>query len=327
MAKVSQIVIGGIPLLNSSQKIDWLKFKNTPTTLVSASGHDHNDKFYGIQTVNDKFLVQEARITTMELQIETLSYKTDLMMGGGGSTENAIHNYNLSTETTSEISTTLNNSPTDVPGISSQAFGYFLNSNKAVSKFDYFTLINETVNDCLISPTGSLIDFAIQSKGLVTDGSNWVQLDTKLDIWASRPVSTAGTSGRQMLSSTVNGYTKGAGLGMLRNISYSSGVSSEIIEFTTIDTTIGLSKSSNKGYWISKVNGNFEQSYITDTVQAFTSMVNDADNSSISTTEFYGLIAGGGTGLNVQKLTWTTMAISASTNLTVNKNGASSIEQ
>ena len=327
MAKVSQIVIGGVPLLNNNQKIDWLKFKNTPTTLVSASGHNHDEQFYRTEIVNEKFSTQEIRIAIMEEQIETLSYKTDLMMGGGGTTTNTIHNYNLAAETTSEISTTLNNSPLNVPGISSQSFGYFLNSSKAASKFDFFTLVNEVVNDCLIVPTGSLIDFAIQSKGLVTDGINWVQLDTKLDIWATRPPSISGSSGRQMLSSTVNGYTKGAGLGMLRNISYSSGVSSEIIEFSTIGTTIGLSKSSNKGYWISKVNGNFEQSYITDTVQLFTGMVNDADNASTSTTEFYGLVAGGGSGLTVQKLNWSTMTISTSTNLSINKNGASSIEQ
>ncbi len=327
MAKVSQINVNGINLLNVSQRIDWTKFKNTPNTLVSASGHDHNATFYDIATVNSKFKTQEDRISNMELQIETLAYKTDLMMGGGGSTGTAIHNYNLSTEVTSEISTVLSNSPTNVPGISSQAFGYFLNSSKAVSKFDYFTLVNETINNCPLVPTGSLIDFAIQTKGLVTDGINWAQIDTKLDTWASKPTSTAGSSGRQMLSATVNGYTKGAGAGMLRKITYSSGVSSDIIEFSTIGTNIGLNKSSNKGYWISRVNGNFEQSYITDVVQSFSGMVNDADNSSVSTSEFYGLIAGGGTGLTVQKLTWTTMAISACTNLTVNKNGASSIEQ
>jgi len=328
MAKVSQIRINGIDLLNGSQRIDWTKFKNTPSTLVSASGHDHNAQFYANTVVDSKFKIQEDRISLMETQIETLAYKTDLMMGGGGTTTTAINNYNLSTEVTSQLTTTLNHSPLDTPGISTQSFGYFLNSSKVASKFDYFTLVNETIPDSPISAKTSIIDFAIQTKGLINDGaSSWAQLDTKLDVWSIKPNASADGSGRTGLSSTVAGYTKGIGYGMTKEYTYSSGVIRDVIEFTTIGITVGMSKSSQKGYWISKVNGNFEHTYNTDTVQSISGMVNNADNASTATSEYYGLIAGGGSGLKVQKLTWTTMTISSCTDLSVNKNGASSIEQ
>jgi len=329
MAKVSQITVGDKNILNNNQRIDWTKFKNTPLSVVTViPANNHDDKFYLQETVNSKFKVEEDRISSLELKIEKLAYKTDLMLGGGGSTGNAIHNYNLSTEVTSEITTTLNNSPLNTPGISAQTFGYFLNSNKEASKFDYSTLVNETIHNSPITPNGSMIDFAIQSKGIINDdNTGWAQLNTKLDTWASKDSTTAVSDGRTLLSSTVVGYQKKSGSGFVSEYSYSSGVVRNIVEFTTIGTTVGLNKSSHKGYWISKVNGNFEHAYTTDTVSMFNTMVNDADNASTSTTESFGYIVGGGSGLTSQKLNWSSLAITTCTNLSVNKNGASSIEQ
>jgi len=327
MAKVSQIKIDGKELLNSSKRIDWTRFKNTPSTLVSASGHNHDSVYYLTSIVNSKFKTQEDRISDLEEQIEQLAYKTDLMMGGGGSTGNNIHNYNFSNETTSQISTTLSNSPNNTPGITSKDSGFFLNSSKAASKFDKFTLVNTNVSNAPIIPKGSMIDFAIQTKGFINDGINqWASLDIKMDTWTIKPSSTVNASGRQQLSSIVTGYTKGNGTGMLREYQYSSGISRDIIEFTTVDTTIGLNKSSFKGYWLSKLNGNFEHTYNTDVVQSFNTLVSDANNSNVGTTEYYGMILGGQSSTAAYKLTWLTLAVSSATDLTTNKNGASSIE-
>ena len=327
MAKVSQIQIDGKNLLNSSQRVDWTRFKNTPTTLVSASGHNHDSTYYVSSTVTSKFKTEEDRITVLEKQIEQLAYKTDLMMGGGGSTGAQIHNYNFSTETMSQITTTLSNSPSNVPGITSKEIGFFLNSSKAASKFDKFTLVNTNISNAPITPKGSLIDFAIQTKGFINDGvDKWASLDVKLDTWTNKSSSTVNASGRQQLSSIVTGYTKGSGTNMLREYQYSSGISRDIIQFTTIDTTIGLNKSSFKGYWLSKLNGNFEHTYTTDIVQSFNTLISDANNSNVGTTEYYGVILGGGSSTSAYKLTWLTLTVSSSTNLTIDKNGASSIE-
>ena len=328
MAKTNQITVNGVDLMTSTQRIDWTKFKNTPSTLVSASGHNHDNLYYRIDVVDSKFETEENRVSEIETQIEVLAYKTDLMLGGGGSSGAAIHNYNLSTEATSELKTTLlKESSSSVPGISSSSYGYFTNEDKSTSKFDYFTLVIASIPNSIIIPIGSLIDFAVQTKGFITDGNSWMELNEKLDTWSSKSSTIAGASGRPMLSSTISGFSKNGGTGMLRKLSYRSGISEEVIEFTTIGITSGLNRNSNKGYWISKINGNFEHSYLTNVVQSFNSMVNNADNSSTSTSDIFGLIASGGNGTTVQKLNWTNLSISTSTPLTVDKNGACAIEQ
>lgn len=330
MAKVSQLTVlsTGQTILNNNQRIDWNRFKNTPSTLVSGTGHDHNDVYYLTSTVDSLFDTQETRISQLELTIEILAYKTDFMMGGGGSSASStIHNYNNSTEIFSTISSALLNDCKNAPGISTQRSGYFFSETNSTNKIDYFTLVLERTYDCPIAPQGSLIDFAIQSKGFMTDGnSHWAQLNILLDIWITKDNALGDASNQVLLSSMVQGYSKGSGFGMLREYTYSSGVSRDIIEFNTESDTVGLCKSSIRGFWISNSGYNWIHNYNTDTVSALTSLVRNSAGACTCTTEFYGTIASGGGGTNVHKLTWSTLSISTATALSQDKTGASTVE-
>lgn len=331
MAKVAQLTVGGaggLTIMNASQRIDWGRFKNTPGTLVSATGHDHNAVYYGTATVDNLFGTQEARIAQLELDIEVLAYKTDFLMGGGGATANStIHNYNNSTQAQSTLSTTLLNACANAPGISTQRTGYFFSETNSTNKIDYFTLVLEATSNCPIGPQGSLIDFAIQSKGFMTDGAgHWAQLNILLDVWTSKDNALGDASNQVMLSSMVQGYSKGTGFSMAREYTHSSGVSRDIIEFYTESSTVGLCKSSIRGFWLSNAGNNWIHDYNTDTVSALTSLVTGARAASTCTTEFYGVIASGAAGTQVNKLTWSTLSISAMTSLSQDKTGASTVE-
>ncbi len=330
MAKVSQLTVLSTNqvIMNGNQRVDWGRFKNTPGTLVSATGHNHDAVYYPTGTVNSLFGTQEDRISQLELDIEVLSYKTDFLMGGGGNTANTtIHNYNNSTEAFSTISTTLLNSCNEAPGISTQRTGYFFSETNSTNKIDYFTLVLEATNDCPIAPQGSLIDFAIQSKGFMTDGaSHWAQLNILLDVWTTKDNALGDASNQVMLSSMVQGYSKGSGFSMVREYTHSSGVSRDIIEFNTESSTVGLCKSSIRGFWLSNSGNNWIHDYNTDTVSALTSLVTGARAASTCTTEFYGTIASGAGGNQVNKLTWSTLSISAMTAISQDKTGASTVE-
>ena len=327
MAKLDQLKVKNHNLFDDNDKIDWTKFKNTPSTLVSASGHNHDDLYYKSSVVIDKFKLEEDKINLLEKRIEVLSYKTDLMMAGGILNDTKIHNYNFSTETTNEISTNTNIVSIDSPGISSQDFGYFTSKDKNIDKFYHLTLTIESIQNSNIVPNASLIDFAVQSLGFITDGVSWNKINQLLDIWESKSNNPVDVSGRPFLSSNVTGYCKGSGLGMVKELTYTTESLKELSEIRTIGITTGLNKSSHIGYWISKINGNFEHNYVTESFRLINIFVDNMDNSSTSTTEFFGMVVAGGVdGDLTNKLKWSTLTITQSLSLSLNKSGASSIE-
>jgi len=327
MAKLNQLKVDNNNIFDINNRIDWTRFKNTPSTLVSASGHNHDDLYYKSSVVNDKFKLEEDKIDLLEKRIEVLSYKTDIMMAGGFLNDTKIHNYNFSTEVTNEISTNTNMISINTPGISSKEFGYFTNKDKMIDKFYHFTLVIESILQSNIEPKASLIDFAVQSLGFITDGIGWNKLNQLLDIWETKNDNPVDVSGRTFLSSSVTGYCKGSDLGMVKELTYTTEVLKELSEIRTIGITTGLNKSSNLGYWISKINGNYEHNYLTESFRSINIFIDDMDNSSTSTTEFFGMIVAGGIDGNLtNKLMWSTLSITQSISLSLNKSGASSIE-
>lgn len=327
MAKLSQIKIKNIDLF-SNGKIDWTKFKNTPSTLVSASGHNHDDLYYRTDVVDTAFQEQKDRLEILENRIAVLSYKTDVFMGGGESDNTAIDNYNFDNETSQVINLTLLNPSYNTPSISSIDYGYFISTNKTCSKLDRLSLTNTEIQEISFDVKGSLIDFATQRTGYVNDGINkWFKLNTTMNVWEQKPDTSVESSGRNQLSSTLSGFTKGNDFGTVREYTYSSGTGRVILDITAVGETVGLNNSSKKGLWLSGINGNFEHYYVTDTIQQFNTMVYSANGASTSTTDTYGIILGCDTsGDKVQKINWVTLSISQATNLTVNKNNASTIE-
>lgn len=329
MAKVSSLQVGTVQLLNASGNIDWSFFKNTPASLVSSSGHNHDALYYTTATVNSLFKAQEDRIDALVSIIESKAIKYDLLMAGGGATaSNAIHNYNLATEVTSQLSGTIPFTSINSPGISSASWGYFTNSSRYVSKLDYFTRVFVTVPSCPIGIAGSMIDYAIQTKGYVSDGAQgWAKLDVKMDTWEVRASCNGATDGRPLLSSQVKGYSKRQGTGFAYEYSYLSSTSRTLSSFTTNGITSGLSRSSNYGFWLSGVGGNFKHTYVTDAITVFTGLAINVNNTNVSTGEFYGLIASGSNSTTVSKLNWATESTSLAVATSVDKTGASSIEQ
>ena len=328
MAKTTIIVADGISLLNANQRIDWTKFKNTPSSLVSGTGHDHDTTYYLTEIIDDLFDQQLLRLETLEAQVETLAYKNDLFMGGGGDTSNTvIDNYNILTEVFSTISTTLINSTLNAPGISVQRSGYFFNGLKTADKFDNYTLSVETIANPPINIKGTIIDFAIQSKGFATNGiDNWVYLNTTLDTWTMKPIALSDSSNQVMLSAMVKGFSKGAGDTILREYIHSSGVNRDIISFNTVGDTVGLCKSSTRGFWLSTMGYNYISDYVTDTITSLSVLVFNTAGASTCTSQNFGVIGSGSHNTNVQKLTWSTLAISLMTEFTNDKTGASSLE-
>ena len=329
MAKTNTLLVDNINLMDTAGKIDWSRMKNTPDSLVTGSGHNHDITYYSINYVNNIFNIQEDRLSLLEADIETLSYKTDFMMGGGGSSANtAIHNYNNTTEVFSTITPTLHTPTLNAPGISTSSSGYFFSDDSySTNKIDYFTLVVEVVNNCPILTKGSLIDFAVQSKGFITDGvQSWAELNILLDIWKTKENSISGASNQVLLSSFVEGFTKSAGNTMIREYKYSSSVSRDINVFNTNGDTVGLCQNSNKGLWLSSVGYNLLQVYKTDTVSVFNGMINNTVGSSTCTTEYFGVVASGSNSTTVQKVTWSTLSISNMTNISIDKTGATSVE-
>jgi hypothetical protein len=328
MAKLSQIDIDGVLFLNTSQRIDWSKMKNTPASLVSGTGHVHDTLYYRTTEVDDMFRVQEDRLSDLETQVETLAYKSTVFMGGGGSTSNiTINSYNINTEVFSTISTELLHENLKAPGISMQRSGYFFNGGKITDKFDHFTLVVENTQSSPINVDGTIVDFAIQSKAFATDGaSNWAALNVLLDTWEIKPGAPSESSGQVMLSAIIRGFTKGKGSGMLREYTHSSGISRDILTFTTNGDTVGLCKSSSRGFWLSTLGYNYINDYTTDSVSVLNTMVNNSEGAVTCTSQYFGVIGSGSHGTHVSKLTWSTLAISAMTDFSVDKTNSTSIE-
>lgn len=329
MAKVTSLRVGPtLQLLNASANIDWTFFKNTPATLVSASGHNHDLVYYTTPVVNSKFATQEARIDVLVGRIEAKAIKRDLLMGGGGTVANAtIHNYNHATEVSSQIATSVPFSTINSPGITSANKGYMTNSSRQVSSIDYLTRVFVAAPNCLIDIKGTMIDYAIQTKGYVSNGANgWVKFDVKVDTWETRDSCACETDGRPLLSSQVKGYSKKNGSGLSYEYSYLSSTSRTLTAFTTNGITSGLCRSSNYGYWISGINANFKHTYATDSITLFTGLTNDMSNTNVSSGEYYGVLASGNNSSIVRKLNWSTEAITVASAI-IDKTGASSVEQ
>jgi hypothetical protein len=177
-----------------------------------------------------------------------------------------------------------------------------------------------------INVKASLIDFAIQHKGLVTDGEQWAELNELLDVWTSKNNNIVETSGRKYLSSTIEGYCKGDNVGMVKKITYSNETMEEIGELQTNGQVSSLSKSSTKGYWLSDINYNFEHDYLSNTFRQIYNFTESAGGSVTSMTDINGyVISSASNTSSVFKLNFTTLSVSRSTD-TINKNGASSVE-
>lgn len=330
MAKISSLRVGPtLQLMNASSNIEWSFFKNTPSTLINAWGHHHDLIHYTIAQVNTKFKVEEDRVDILVSRIEGKALKYDLLMAGGGTTANSsIHNYNLSTEVFSLTTAVLPFTTLSSPGITSKQWGYLTKDTGQVSKFDYFTRTFVTVAACPITIKGTMIDYAIQQKGFVSNGAlGWRKLDIKLDVWETRDNANCETDGRPLLSSITKGYSKKQGAGLSYEYSYLSSTSRTLTAFTTNGITNGLIRNANYGFWLSSIGSNFKHVYLTDAFTLFTGLTTNVNNANMSTGEYYGLIVSGSDTTNVHKLGWLTEAITTAVSTTVNKSGASSVEQ
>jgi hypothetical protein len=330
MAKISSLRVGPtLQLLNAQSNIEFAFFKNVPSTLINATGHNHDLVHYSIATVNSKFKVEEDRVDVLVSRIEAKAVKYDLLMAGGGTNANStIHNYNLATEVFSQITAVLPFTSLNAPGITSSAFGYLTNTSNQISKFNYFTRSFTTVPNCPILIKGTMIDYAIQQKGYVSDGAlGWRKLDVKLDTWETRDSCAGETDGRPLLSSITKGYSKKQGSGAAYEYSYLSSTSRTLTTFTTTGITSGLCRNSNYGFWLSSIGTNFKHVYLTDAFTLFTGLTSNVNNTNTLTNDSFGLIVSGSDSTNVRKLNWSTEAISVAVSATVNKSGASSVEQ
>jgi hypothetical protein len=326
MARIKELRVGGILIVETDGYIDWARFKNTPTTIVSASGHDHDATYYKTEESNAMFQAAEDRLISMQQQIDRLAYKYTGYIGGGASNGTNVNKYSTNNDTLSGLGGLLSHSPINVPGITSKEQGYMFNTNKTTTKFVYSTNTAVNITACPISIGGTLIDYAIQTKGYVTDGVNaWRKLDVVTDIWETKNNATSSSAGRPMLSSPIAGFTKATGDNVSYMYDYIKGTSSATVSFNTIGTPTGLVRNSLNGYWISDTGTNVKVNYLTQSVLQMPVFTAGFSNTNTVSTEFKGYVLSGSNSTLAQKLTWATET-SVSAGSIIDLTGGSSIE-
>jgi hypothetical protein len=326
MAKVAFLTVADVNIINTSGKIDWSKFKNTPASIVSAAGHNHDGTHYTTEETNTLFSARETTLTNIESQISLLAIKEKGFMGGGGSQGTNVNEYNTVTQTSSAKGSILSHSPSTKPGITSSTRGYFTNGT-TTTRYVYLDGTAQNISSSPISINGTLIDFAIQTKGFVTDGgTQWAMLTVDGESWETKPSTTAASAGRNMLSSTTTGISKAGGTSTAVKYTYSTGASVGTASFTTSSNTTGLNRNSQYGYWIGEASKNVKYSYTTDTAVTLAIFSSNFVNTNTVTAESYGFVISGSNSTSAQKVDWTTEVASTATNASVDMTGASTIE-
>jgi len=330
MAKIkSTLQIVGKSVLDSG-KIDFSLFKNVPSTLVSAEGHNHDDRYYRKDVVQGMFDERLSKIDEQTERIIQLSYKTDLFMGGGFVNNTEIHTYNIDTESTTKLDNGLPFEIDLAPGIPSIENGYFLSESKKVSKFTFQTLSHSIKSDSPVAPKLATFDFAIQSKGYVVGEGKWTTIKNSLDVWSvdCEVSDMPEYSSRNGLSSIDFAIVKSSGVNNFTKYDYITKTVSTIDgEFETTSGALGVSKDSKSGLYISKIGYNFSLNYTSNTISTYDLLQENTDNACSTINDVLGLIATGGTGLKVQKITWSTNSVSLAQDLTDDKSGSSYISK
>jgi hypothetical protein len=326
MSTVKSLKIAGIQIMEVDGKIDWGKFKNTPATIVSAAGHNHDTVHYTSAQTDTQFNNAISTLMTIQAQIDNKAIKYMSYIGGGVSGGNGVRKYVASTQTCANLGALLTHSPTSTPGITSKEQGYITNANQVVTKFTYSTQTAADITSCPITVGASLFDFAIQTKGLITNGTNWAQLDTLTDAWELKTNATVTYANRPMLSSSVFGFTKATGTNTAYLYNYSTGVSSASTSFTINGVPTGLNRNSSYGYWIADTNSNLKHSYVTSSVITLSLFTLNFSNASTLTTEFDGYSISGSNQAGIQKINWSTEVIASAGSVDVDLTGGSAVE-
>ena len=326
MSTVKSLKIAGVQIVETDGKIDWAKFKNTPATIVSAAGHNHDTVHYTTTQTDQKFTDATNTLIAIQAQIDAKAIKYTSYVGGGVSGGSSVRKYVASTETNSNLGALLSHSPSGSPGITSKEQGYITNASQAVTKFTYSTQTASDITSCPIAIGGTLFDFAIQTKGLVTNGTQWAQLDTLTNIWELKTNATATYAGRAMLSSSVVGFTKSTGTNEAYRYDYSTGTSSTTVSFTISGVPTGLNRNSAYGYWIATTASNFKHSYLTSSVVQLPLYTLNFSNTCTLTTEFAGYSISGSSQTGVQKLTWATEVVASAGSVDADLTGGSGVE-
>lgn len=327
MAVVKHLKVAGVQIIETDGNIDWSRFKNTPSTIVSASGHNHNTTHYTTTETNDKFSVVMNTLSSIQLQIDAAAIKYKTYIGGGVSGGSSVRKYDRITESSTDLGSLLSHSPNNSASITSKEQGYMLNSNKTASGFTYSTQTSYSISNCPIVSNGSLIDYAVQTKGYITDGANaWAKLDTVTNSWENLTGTTATSAGRPMLSSTVFGFTKASGTNISYKYNYSTGVSEGTVEFTTNGTPTGLSRNSSYGYWVSNTDSNNKHAYTSNSVVQLPLFTTHFSNTNTLVGEHNGYCISGSNHTTVQKINWSTEVISGAGSSGINVTGGAGVE-
>lgn len=327
MTTLKSLKVAAVQVIEVDGKIDWAKFKNTPASIVSAAGHNHDSVHYTSSQTDTMFNNAQATLNNIKAQIDALAIKYKAYIGGGVSGGSNVNCYDKSTQTISNLGGLLSHSPTNSPSISSKAFGYITNTNRTTTKFTYTTQSASAANSCPISMGGSLIDYAVQTKGFITDGSNaWAMIDNTTGVWENKTAATSNSAGRPMLSSSINGFTKASGTNLSYKYDYTTSSSAGTVSFTTTGTPAGLNRNSSYGYWICSTDTNVKHAYSTNSVVQLLCFTSNFVNTNALGTEFDGFSISGSNATVVQKISWATEVVSAAGSTGVDLTGGSTVE-
>lgn len=326
MANIKQLRVAGVQIIEADGKIDWSKFKNTPATIVSAAGHDHNATHYLSTQTDAMFNTVTATLDNIRAQIEAVGIKNYAYVGGGANNGVSVSKYTRSTETTANLGGLLSYGANGA-GITSKIHGYVTSSGNAATKFTYATQSASNISNCPITIGGTLIDHAVQTRGYVTNGSgSWAAIDVLTNSWENRTAATSTSAGRPMLSSYTFGLTKSTGTNNSYKYTYSTGVSATSVSFAVAGNPSGLNKDGNYGYWISNIETNIKHSYVSDSAVQLPLFTVHLSNSNTLSGEFVGFCISGSNHTNVQKITWATETIAAAGSSGVDLTSGSGIE-
>jgi len=325
MAILKEILIKGENILGGDNKIPLSIFKNTPTTLVSASGHNHNELYYNSDEISYKFHHFDNQLRDVESRIEELAFKNDSYMFGGNDNSVEVLHFSCVTEETKIKNDSIKQFE-NVYGFSTKQRGYLINANKDCAKYNYEANTEEIIPSFPISNTYVINDFALQSKGFFSDGVKWVVLNSQIDSYSKILDCDFQFNGRQGLSSISQGFFIDSKTQDMSKMQYIT-TTHKKTAFSNLPTTlIGLNQTTNMGYLIGETINNKKQYYLTDTMNECNVLVLDSDGASVMTNEIAGFIFGGHNDSKIQKLQWASEAISILVELPTTKNNACSIE-
>lgn len=311
MSQVQQLTIAGINIIESDGTINWSRFKNTPPSIISVTGHNHDALYYLSTETNAKFTDVENTLYNIQMQINALALKYTSYIGGGNNGGNSINKYTTSTEMMVTLGTFLSHSPLNAPGLTSRSHGYIFNTDKTTTKFTHSTTTVQNISTSLKVPVGTLYDYAIQRKGFITDDKNgWAALDPLTDIWATLNDAPSNANGRPLLSGSIEGYTKTTGNGTSYKYDYIKGTSSETISFNIVGIPAGMVRNSSSGYWVANTNSIYRHNYTSNSVAKIPSFTNHFSNTNTISTEYHGYLISGSNHEHIQKINWVTEAVS-----------------